>query len=103
MNYEKDDSIEFQSYFDDYMITDEYLLNYLLHKYRLDKEKLILSIKRNREKEFKLMIIRNFYEKNKEIINYPFPEHWKLFVKFVYCGPNIEKEELEDYYQKYIQ
>jgi hypothetical protein len=91
------------SYSDDYIVTDEYLLDYLLHVYKLDKEKLIYSIKKNREKEIKLEIIENFYNENRRIINLPFIEQWKFFKNFPYSGPYISKDDLEDYYHKYIQ
>lgn len=90
---------------DEYMISDEYLLNYLLRKYKLDKYKLIASIKKSKDYENKIYIMKTFYKNNKFLINTykPFIEHWKIFKKWN-CGRlDINKEELQDYYEEYVK
>lgn len=87
----------------EFMVTDGYLLDYLLRFYRLDKEKLIISIKKSKEKEFKMGIIDNFYCQNRHLWNRPFPEHLRAFSKFSYCGPIIDPEDLESYYEEFIR
>ncbi len=88
-----------------YMITDEYLLNYLLRKYKLDKYKLIASIKRAKDHENKMHHMKVFYKNNKFlIVTYrPFSEHWKKFKIWSNGNSNVSKEELQDYYDEYIR
>ncbi|XWV26987.1 hypothetical protein QJ857_gp0062 [Tupanvirus soda lake] len=90
---------------DDFIVTDEYLLDYLLKKYKLDKHKLILSIKKSKENETKLCILRDFYKYNKNLIKIcmPIKEQYKIFKKWNGSDINISKEELEDYYENYIK
>ena len=87
---------------DDY-ISDTFLLNYLLKKYKLDKQKLILSIQKHREKDFRLRVICNFYEDNEDVVNKPFREQYRMFKEWNQGGIYICKEEFENYYDKYIK
>lgn len=86
-------------------ITDEYLLDYLLQKYRLDKRKLIASIIKSREMEFKMDVMKNFYDHNRYLINShkPISHHYKIFKQFNLDRYDISIEELDDYYEKYIK
>jgi len=82
-----------------FIVTDEYLLNYLLKKYQLDKQKLIKSIERTYEKEMKLSVIKKFYKQNKYLINRPFKEQYQYFKQWNNTGIYISKEELEDFFE----
>lgn len=87
----------------DNCISDEYLLDYLLRKYGLDKQKLIYSVQKSRERKFKNQIICNFYEDNDDIINKPFKEQYRLFKQWNDGGAYISREDFEYYYDKYIK
>ena len=84
-------------------IDDTYLLKYLLKKYNLDKQKLICSIQKTREKNFKRQVICNFYEDNAHLINRPFIEQYRMFKEWNHDGIHISKEDFENYYERYIK
>ena len=65
--------------YDDCEITDTEILNYLLYKYRLDKHKLIISMKKNRDNEFKVTVMNRFYKENKFIKCKPIKEQYRFF------------------------
>jgi hypothetical protein len=86
------------------MITDEYLLNYLLKKYKLDKTKLIASIMKAKHDEMKMEIMRNFYMQHHYLIKVikPMKEHYRIFREW--CADDtidITKADLESYYENY--
>lgn len=89
----------------EFIVTDEYLLDYLLKKYKLDKYKLITSIKKLKEQENKICIMKDFYKYNKNLmISYkPFKEHYKFFKQWNGTCIDVSKMELEDYYEKYVK
>jgi len=95
------------SHFNPSVVTDEFLLNYLLKKYKLDKIKLINSIIKHREIDAKLCIMRDFYDQNKKILFKPtckpFKEQYKIFKEWNCSGIYICKEELEDYYENHVK
>lgn len=82
------------------IITDKYLLGYLLKKYKLDKNKIIATLKIIKEKEIKLDVIKEFYNRNKILSKRPFREHYNLFKQWNDSGFIICEEELESYYDK---
>ena len=89
----------------DFIVTDEYLLDYLLKKYKLDKNKLICMIKKMKEHEFKNMVLKDFYDDidNDYIRDKPIKEQYQLFKQWNYNNIKISKEELENYYDKNIR
>jgi sulfur relay (sulfurtransferase) DsrF/TusC family protein len=86
-----------------FLVTDEYLLNYLLKKYKLDKHKLVQMIKKTKENEFKMLVLKDFYEDCENIQLKPVKEQYQLFKRWNHSGIWITKEELENYYEKYIK
>ena len=84
-------------------INDTYLLNFLLGKYKLDKQKLIISIQKSLENDFKFRVITGFYNDNENIIDKPVREQFKLFKQWNKGGIYLSKEEFEDYYEKNIK
>ena len=84
-------------------ISDEYLLNYLLKKYKLDKQKLIVSIQKNKDNEIKCSIMDKFYRTHHQIRNRPFREQYRIFKNWNQSEYYICQEELEDYYEKYVR
>ena len=86
-------------------MTDEYLLDYLLRKYKLDKYKLIASIKKSKENEFKLHVLKDFYKHHKYLIKLckPLKEQYKIFKQWNCSGMDISREELEDFYEEFIK
>jgi len=86
-----------------FIITDEYLLDYLLKKYKLDKNKLVLLIKKNKETEFKNLTIKDFYKQHKKIKHKPIKEQYTVLKRWNSSGLPVSKEELEDYHEKYIK
>jgi hypothetical protein len=91
--------------YDDFIVTDEYLLDYLLRKYKLDKHKLISSIKKTKENEIKMHIMKDFYKycKHYNQINKPCKELYKIFKQWNRSGIDIFKEEFENYYEEYAK
>lgn len=85
-----------------YQITNDDLLDFLLRKYKIDKNKLIYSLTRLKEQEQKLCIIQNFYRHHKCLVPRPIKEQYKVFKKW-YCGCiPIKKKDLENYCDKLI-
>lgn len=82
----------------DIVITDEYLLEYLLKKYGLDKTKLINMLKNYKEKEIKADVIKKFYKRNKFVHYEPFCNHLDIFQKWNDSGFIICADELETYW-----
>ena len=81
-------------------IDDAYLLEYLLKKLNLDKNRLIHSIKKNQEQEFKNFIIRDFYNDNPDMVGKPMREQYSVF-KVWYCGMTpIDNYDLEKFNEK---
>ena len=87
----------------DFVITDEYLLDYLLKKYGIDQHKLVLTIRKNKELEFKKFTLKCFYRENNHIKCKPIKEQYKVFKNWNCSDIYISKEELEDYYEQYIK
>lgn len=83
-------------------ITDEFLLNYLLRRYNLDKYKLINMIKKNRKNETKHLIIQDFYNLHRDLINKSLDEQYHIFKKWNDSEFYISKTDLEDYLNEYI-
>lgn len=90
------------NYIDD-EITDEYLLNYLLKKYKIDKQKLIMMLRRSRESEYKYFIMKKFYKVNNTVYKLQFHEQYKIFKQWNNSGVYISKEDLENYYDSHIR
>ena len=88
---------------EDNFVTDAYLLDYLLKKYKIDKQKLIAMIKKNRESEYKYSIMIKFYKDNKNLRKMPLHKQYKIFKNWNNSGVYITKEELDDYYQDHIK
>lgn len=83
-------------------ISDSEILEYLLWKYRLDKCKVIYSMKKSKEKEIKLITIKKFFQSNQNLYFKSVKEQYKLFEKWNYECNNgcvcITFCEFEDYY-----
>lgn len=88
---------------DEFIITDEMLLDYLLKKYQLDKNKLVYSLKKIKENEFKNYILKNFYKKNSFAKCKPIKEQYRILKKWYRGDIDICKEELDDFYEKNIK
>lgn len=85
-----------------HQITNDDLLDFVLRKYKIDKNKLIHSLIRIREQEHKMCVFHNFYKYNECLISKSLKEQYKVFKKW-YCGCiPIEKEDFEKYYDKFI-
>ena len=84
-------------------ITDDYLLNYLLRKYKIDKQKLIVMLRKSRESDYKSFVMKKFYKENKNARNMQFREQYKIFKQWNNSGVYISKEELENYYENHIR
>lgn len=82
-------------------ITDEYLLDYLLKRYKLDKQKLILMLTRSKENEYKFYILNKFYHDHKEIEYKPFRDQYRAFKEWNCNDIHITRDELEDFYETY--
>lgn len=87
------------------IITDEYLLNFLLKKYNLNKTKLIAMIKNTKEKELKTQIMKDFYNNNdnNNLLLKPFIEQYKLFKIWNKSGFIICKEDFEAFVESNIK
>ncbi len=84
-------------------ITNDFLLDYLLRKYKLSKDKLISSIKKHRKNEFRILILKNFYELHLYLINKPLKEQYKVFKKWNTSGVGVSKEYFENYFEENIR
>jgi hypothetical protein len=89
----------------DNSISDEYLLEYLLMKYKLDKDKLVQSILKSHEHDNKLHVMWEFYKDNKFLIKQskPLKDHYKVFKQWNCNRIDISREELEDYFDQYVR
>ena len=79
-------------------ITDEYLLNYLLKKFNINKNNLIHTIKKHNESEEKKFLVKDFLEKNKYLENLDGNELYKLFC--LWNKNNIHITENEFLFEK---
>ncbi|AUV58224.1 hypothetical protein [Bandra megavirus] len=86
-----------------FIVTDEYLLEYLLKKYRLEKSKLIHMIENQKKHEYIISIIEFFYKENKEIKNKPIKDQYKYFKQWNESGLKISIEDLDNYYENKIK
>ena len=83
-------------------ISDAELLDYLLKKYHLNKDAVIHSIIKQKEYRFKLNLMHDFYHQFKKIGFKPIKEQYRIFKEWNCNGPYISREELQDYYEKYV-
>lgn len=79
------------------VISDEYLLTYMLKKYKVDKQKLISMLKNLKEKEIKTDVIKEFYKRNPEVLKKQLSEQFKIFKIWNDSGFPIFKDQLECY------
>lgn len=86
-----------------YSISDGELLNYLLQKYHLNKEVLINSIIKQRENQSKINLLKDFYNQFKKIGNKSIKEQYHIFKEWNNSNLYVKREELENYYEKYIK
>lgn len=84
-------------------VSDTELLEYLLQKYHLNKEAVIHSIIKQKEHRFKMNLLKDFYHQFHKIVYRPIKEQYHVFKEWNYHGPYISREELQDYYEKYIK
>ncbi|AKI80467.1 hypothetical protein QJ850_gp232 [Acanthamoeba polyphaga mimivirus] len=84
-------------------VTDEYLADYLLRKFGLDKEKVVRSIQKNKKDEFKAMILDYFYKENPKIKHQSINNQYKLFRKWNKSGLKIKIDDLEIYYENKVK
>lgn len=86
-----------------FIVTDEYLLEYLLKKYRLEKNKLIHMIENQKKHEYIMSVIEFFYKENKEIKKKPIKDQYKYFKQWNESGLKISIEDLDNYYENKIK
>ncbi|QGR53758.1 hypothetical protein [Moumouvirus maliensis] len=86
-----------------FIVTDEYLLDYLLKKYRLDKNKLVYTIQEQKKREYKSIIIEFFYKENMGIKYKNIKEQYKIFKKWNESGLEISFEDLDNFFEEKIK
>lgn len=99
-NSENLDPKQITDHYMNFQVTDQYLLEYLLNKYRIDKQKLIQSIRKEKENYLKSLILCDFYDDCENIHNKTIKEQYQLFKKWNKSGVDISKEEIDNYYEK---
>lgn len=82
--------------------SDKMLLDYLLDKYNIDKNKLIQSMHKMDEMRDKYNIISDFYESHEYLIDKSISEQYHYFKRWNTSNIYISKNELLNYYEKYI-
>ncbi|AGC01756.1 hypothetical protein H012_gp709 [Acanthamoeba polyphaga moumouvirus] len=86
-----------------FIVTDEYLLDYLLKKYRLEKNKLIHTIQEQKKREYKSMIIEFFYKENVNVKYKNIKEQYKILKKWNESGLEISFEDLDNFFEEKIK
>lgn len=88
------------------VITDTDILDYILWKYRLDKNKIICMMMKTKENELKRAAFQRFYQEYPCVINKEVCEQYKIFKKWYYENHDLylkfTDDEFEVFYEKYI-
>lgn len=85
-------------------ISDTQLLEYLMKIYKLDRSRLIAIFLRSQKNDIRNEILDNFYQDNFEFVKKrtSIDKQYFFFEKWNNSGIFITKEELDNYYHKYI-
>ena len=81
-------------------INDEYLLNYLLSKYKIDKSKLINSIIKSYNNENKKKLVDDFYCKYPDLLTSikTVKQQYKIFKKWNTTNIFVDINDFDDFY-----
>ena len=85
------------------VITDECILEYLLIKYRLDKNRLISLLVRKAENEIRCSILNAFFCEFGRTSCKDVCEQYEIFKRWNYDSVCVSRSEFEDYYDTYIK